>query len=135
MTGWWRWLYYNVGWEYKPTETTEKIKRDRHEVLTQIKSYGNNIKKILLKEEGEVRASTPRASTPTIDVGILDNYNDFTDGTPRGLVGFDALASTECDRNLPIDNIRDYTRLFEGFEIETKKKRRRKRNKSNNFNF
>jgi hypothetical protein len=110
--GFWRSLYYYAGWEYKPTETTEKIKRDRHEVLTQIKSYGDNIKKILLKEEGEVRAT--RTPTPTIDVGILENDSDTIDD---------------------IDNIRDYTRLFEGFDIETKKKRRRKRNKSNNFNF
>jgi len=108
MTGWWRWLYYNVGWEY-PSDPTEKTKRQRHEVLIQIKSYGNDIKKILLKEEGEVRESTP-----TIDVGILENDSDTIDD---------------------IDNIRDYTRLFEGFDIETKKKRRRKRNKSNNFNF
>jgi hypothetical protein len=111
-----------MGWEYKPTEPTEKTKRDRHEVLTQIKSYGDNIKKILLKEVGEIRAYTPRGlvgfdsreSTPTIDVGILENDSDTIDD---------------------IDNIRDYTRLFEGFDVPTKKKRRRKRNKSNNFSF
>jgi hypothetical protein len=124
-----------MGWEYKPTEPTEKTKRDRHEVLTQIKSYGDNIKKILLKEVGEIRAYTPRGL-----VGF-----DSRESTPRGLVGFDSRESTptidvgilenDSDTIDDIDNIRDYTRLFEGFDVPTKKKRRRKRNKSNNFSF
>ena len=105
MTGWWRWLYYNIGWEY-PNDPTEETKRNRHEVLVQIKSFGNNIKDIVLKEEGEVRQSTP-----TLDVGILENESDL------------------------IDNITDYTRLFEGADIPKKKKRKRKRNKSNNYSF
>ena len=106
MTGWWRWLYYNIGWEY-PNDPTEETKRNRHEVLVQIKSYGNNIKDIVLSEDGEVRASTP-----TLVVGILKNEDDF----------------------IP-NNIRDYARLFEGKDIPKKKKRKRKRNKSNNFSF
>ena len=95
--GFWRSLYYYAGWEYKPTETTERIKRDRHEVMVQIRSYGDNIKDIVLGEEGEVR----------------ENESDL------------------------IDNIRDYTRLFEGVDIpaKKKKKRKRKRNKSNNYSF
>jgi hypothetical protein len=105
--GFWRSLYYYAGWEYKPTETTERIKRDRHEVMVQIRSYGDNIKDIVLGEEGEVRQSTP-----TLDVGILENEDDF----------------------IP-NNIRDYTLLFEGVEPPTKKKRRRRRNKSNNYSF
>lgn len=104
MTGWWRWLYYNIGWEY-PNDPTEETKRNRHEVLVQIKSYGHNIKNIVLKEEGEVRQSTP-----TLDVGILENENNV------------------------IDNITDYTRLFEGIE-PAKKKKKRRRNKSNNYSF
>lgn len=120
--GFWRSLYYYAGWEYKPTETTERIKRDRHEVMVQIRSYGDNIKDIVLGEEGEVRQSTPRglvgfvggcasSTTPTLDVGILEDESDL------------------------IDNIRDYTRLFEGADIPKKKKRKRKRNKSNNYSF
>ena len=101
----WRNVYYYMGWEYKPTETTEKIKRDRHNVMVQIRSYGSNIKDIVLGEEGEVRDATP-----TLDVGILENEDDFI-----------------------IDNIRDYTRLFEGIDVPKKKRRKRKRNKSNNF--
>lgn len=101
----WRNIYYYMGWEYKPTETTEKIKRDRHEVMTQIRSCGSNIKNIVLGEEGEVRDDTP-----TLDIGILENEDDFI-----------------------IDNIRDYTRLFEGIDVPKKKRRKRKRNKSNNF--
>ena len=103
----WRNIYYYMGWEYKPTETTEKIKRDRHNVMVQIRSYGSNIKDIVLGEEGEVRDATP-----TLDVGILENEDDFI-----------------------VDNIRDYTRLFEGVDIPKKKRRKRKRNKSNNFSF
>ena len=120
MTGWWRWLYYNIGWEY-PNDPTEETKRNRHEVLVQIKSYGNNIKDIVLSEDGEVRESTPTtaklsfeggyASSSTLDVGILEDESDL------------------------IDNIRDYTRLFEGADIPKKKKRKRKRNRSNNFSF
>ena len=102
MTGWWRWLYYNIGWEY-PNDPTEETKRQRHEVLVQIRSFGDNIKNIVLKEEGEVRQSTP-----TLDVGILENENNI------------------------IDNITDYTRLFEGVDIPAKKKKKRRRNKSNN---
>ena len=104
--GFWRSLYYYAGWEYKPTETTERMKRDRHEVMVQIRSYGNNIKNIVLREEGEVRQSTP-----TLDVGILENENNI------------------------IDNITDYTRLFEGVDIPAKKKKKRRRNKSNNYSF
>ncbi len=99
--GFWRNLYYYAGWEYKPTETTEKIKRDRHEVMTQIRSYGNNIKDIVLDEEGEIRDATP-----TLDVGVLENEDDFI-----------------------IDSITDYTRLFEGVDVPKKKRRKRKRNK------
>jgi len=105
MTGWWRWLYYNIGWEY-PNDPTEETKRQRHEVLVQIRSFGDNIKNIVLKEEGEVRQSTP-----TLDVGILENENNI------------------------IDNITDYTRLFEGVDIPAKKKKKRRRNKSNNYSF
>ncbi len=97
----WRNIYYYMGWEYKPTETTEKIKRDRHEVMTQIRSYGNNIKDIVLDEEGEIRDATP-----TLDVGVLENEDDFI-----------------------IDSITDYTRLFEGVDVPKKKRRKRKRNK------
>ena len=104
--GFWRSLYYYAGWEYKPTETTERIKRDRHEVMVQIRSYGDNIKDIVLGEEGEVRENTP-----TLDVGILEDESDL------------------------IDNIRDYTLLFEGVEPPKKKKRKRRRNKSNNYSF
>ena len=102
----WRNIYYYMGWPYKETETTEKIKRDRHEVMVQIRSFGDNIKTIVLREEGEVRQSTP-----TLDVGILENESDL------------------------IDNITDYTKLFEGVEPPTKKKRKRRRNKSNNYSF
>jgi len=121
MTGWWRWLYYNIGWEY-PNDPTEETKRQRHELMVQIKSFGDNIKDIVLREEGEVRQSTPRnlvgfvggcasSTTPTLDVGILENENNV------------------------IDNITDYTRLFEGADIPAKKKKKRKRNKSNNYSF
>ena len=129
MTGWKRWFYYNMGWEYDPTETTEKIKRNRHEVLVQIRSYGSNIKDIALKEEGEIpqkikaiqqrelslrqTMSVPlRTPTPTINVGVLDINNDFLDGT-------------ECDAP---KTIQEYTALFEGFDIPPKRKRKRKRN-------
>ena len=104
--GFWRTLYYYAGWEYKPTEPTEETKRNRHEVMVQIRSYGDNIKDIVLGEEGEVRQSTP-----TLDVGILENENNI------------------------IDNITDYTRLFEGVDIPPKKKKKRRRNKSNNYSF
>jgi hypothetical protein len=114
IMGFWRNLYYYAGWEYKPTETTEKIKRDRHEVMVQIRSFGDNIKDIVLGEEGEIRDATPRvlvgfdarASTPTLDIGVLENEDDFI-----------------------IDSITDYTRLFEGIDIPKKKRRKRKRNK------
>ena len=53
----WRNIYYYMGWEYKAIETTERIKRNRHEVMVQIRSYGDNIKDAVLKEEGEVRES------------------------------------------------------------------------------
>lgn len=101
--GFWRTLYYYAGWEYKPSETTEKIKRDRHEVMVQIRSFGDNIKDIVLGEEGEIREDTP-----TLDIGVLENEDDF----------------------IP-NNIRDYTRLFEGVDIQQprKKKRKRRRNK------
>ena len=105
MTGWWRWVYYNIGWDY-PNNPTEETKRNRHEVLVQIRSYNDNIKDIVLGEEGEVRQFTP-----TLDVGILEDESDL------------------------IDNIRDYTLLFEGVEPPTKKKRKRRRNKSNNYSF
>ena len=112
--GFWRTLYYYAGWEYKPTETTEKIKRNRHEVLTQIKSYGSNIKDIALKEEGEIpqKIKATRTPTPTINVGVLDINNDFLDGTE-----YDAPAS-----------IPDYTALLEGIDLRPKRKRKRKRN-------
>lgn len=114
MTGWKRWFYYNMGWEYDPTETTEKIKRNRHEVLVQIRSYGSNIKDIALREEGEIpkKIKATRCPTPTINVGVLDINNDFLDGT-------------ECDAP---KTIQEYTALFEGFDIPPKRKRKRKRN-------
>jgi len=117
--GFWRSLYYYAGWEYKPTETTEKIKRNRHEVLTQIKSYGSNIKDIALREEGEIpqKIKATRTPTPTIDVGILDNCNDFLDGT-------------ECDAP---KTIQEYTALFEGFDVPKKKKRRKRNPHKINF--
>lgn len=116
----WRNIYYYMGWEYKPTETTEKIKRDRHNVMVQIRSYGSNIKEIVLGEEGEVRDNTP-----TLDVGILENEDDF--------VEYCKYSNDISD--VVVDNIRDYTRLFEGVDIPKKKRRKRKRNKSNNFSF
>lgn len=133
--GFWRTLYYYAGWEYKPTETTEKIKRNRHEVMVQIRSYGDNIKDIVLKEEGEipkkikatrtpttaravVEADYVRPSTPTINVGVLDINNDFLDGT-------------ECDAPASIP---DYTALLEGIDLPPKKRKRRKRN-TNKLNF
>ena len=128
MTGWKRWFYYNMGWEYDPTETTEKIRRDRHFVMAQIRLYGKDIKNKVLREEGEipkikatrtpttaravVEADYVRPSTPTIDVGVLDINNDFLDGT-------------ECDAP---KTIQEYTALFEGFDIPPKRKRKRKRN-------
>jgi len=137
MTGWKRWFYYNLGWEY-PNDPTEETKRNRHEVLVQIRSYGTHIKDIVLKEEGEipqkikairtpttaravVEADYFRPSTPTIDVGILDNCNDFLDGT-------ECTECTECDAP---KTIQEYTSLFEGFDIPPKTKRKRKRNKLN----
>ena len=132
--GFWRNLYYYAGWEYKPTETTEKIKRNRHELLVQIRSYGSDIKDIVLREEGEIpqkikatqqrelslrqTMSVPlRTPTPTIDVGILDNCNDFLDGT-------------ECDAP---KTIQEYTALFEGFDVPKKKKRRKRNPHKINF--
>ena len=113
MTGWKRWFYYNMGWEYDPTETTEKIRRDRHFVMAQIRLYGNDIQKIL-REEGEIpkKIKATRCPTPTINVGTLDINNDFLDGT-------------ECDAP---KTIQEYTALFEGFDIPPKRKRKRKRN-------
>ena len=70
MTGWWRWLYYNVGWEY-PNDPTEETKRQRHELMVQIKSFGDNIKDIVLGEDGEVRELTP-----ITEVGILENNSN-----------------------------------------------------------
>jgi hypothetical protein len=118
--GFWRTLYYYAGWEYKRTETTEKIKRNRHEVMVQIRSYGNNIKDIVLKEEGEIpkKIKATRSPTPTLDLGVLHNHNDFLDGT-------------ECD--VPA-SIPDYTALLEGIDLPRKKKKRKKRN-SNKLNF
>jgi len=133
--GFWRTLYYYAGWEYKPTEPTEKTKRQRHELLVQIKSYGNNIKDIVLREEGEipkvkatrtpttaravVEADYVRPSTPTIDLGVLHNHNHFLDGT-------------ECD--VPT-SIPEYTALLEGIDLPPKKKKRKKRRNSNKLNF
>ncbi len=119
MTGWKRWFYYNLGWEY-PNDPTEETKRNRHEVLTQIKSYGDNIKDIVLKEEGEIpqKIKATRTPTPTLDLGVLHNHNDFLDGT-------------ECDAP---KTIQEYTALFEGFDIPPKKRKRRKRN-TNKLNF
>ena len=119
--GFWRTLYYYAGWEYKPTEPTEKTKRQRHELLVQIKSYGNNIKDIVLKEEGEIpeKIKATRTPTPTIDLGKLYNHNDFLDGT-------------ECD--IPA-SIPDYTALLEGIDLPPKKKKRKKRKNSNKLNF
>jgi len=113
MTGWKRWFYYNMGWEYDPTETTEKIRRDRHFVMAQIRLYGKDIKNKVLREEGEIpKIKATRTPTPTIDVGVLDINNDFLDGT-------------ECDAP---KTIQEYTALFEGFDIPPKRKRKRKRN-------
>jgi hypothetical protein len=70
MTGWWRWLYYNIGWEY-PNDPTEETKRQRHELMVQIKSYNDNIQTILLREEGEIRERTP-----VTEVGILENNSN-----------------------------------------------------------
>lgn len=70
MTGWWRWLYYNVGWDY-PNDPTEETKRQRHELMVQIKSFGDNIKDIVLREEGEVRELTP-----ITEKGILENNSN-----------------------------------------------------------
>ena len=122
MTGWKRWFYYNLGWEY-PNDPTEETKRNRHEVLVQIRSYGTHIKDIVLKEEGEIpqKIKATRTPTPTIDVGILDNCNDFLDGT-------ECTECTECDAP---KTIQEYTSLFEGFDIPPKTKRKRKRNKLN----
>lgn len=132
--GFWRTLYYYAGWEYKPTEPTEETKRQRHEVMVQIKSYGNNIKDIVLREEGEIpKVKATRCPTPTtaklsfegdkvpsstLDLGVLHNHNDFLDGT-------------ECD--VPA-SIPDYTALLEGIDLPPKKKKRRKRN-PNKLNF
>ena len=148
--GFWRTLYYYAGWEYKPTETTEKIKRNRHEVMVQIRSYGDNIKDIVLKEEGEipkvkatrtpttaravVEADYVRPSTPTIDLGKLYNHNDFLDGTDfckSRLSETLSLTPTECDAPASIP---DYTALLEGIDLPRKKKKRKKRN-SNKLNF
>ena len=135
MTGWKRWFYHNMGWVYDQTETTEETKRQRHELMIQIKSFNDNIRNAVLKEEGEipttaravveadyVRPSTKikatRCPTPTIDLGELYNHDDFLDGT-------------ECDSP---KTIQEYTALFEGFEIPPKRKRKRKKN-SNKLNF
>jgi len=117
--GVWRTLYYYAGWEYKPTETTEKIKRNRHEVLVQIRSYGSDIKDIVLREEGEIpqKIKATRTPTPTINVGTLDINNDFLDGTE-----YDVPAS-----------IQEYTALFEGFDVPKKKKRRKRNPHKINF--
>ena len=119
MTGWKRWFYYNMGWEY-PNDPTEETKRQRHEVMVQIRSYGDNIKDIVLREEGEIpkKIKATRTPTPTIDLGVLHNHNDFLDGT-------------ECD--VPA-SIPDYTALLEGIDLPRKKKKRKKRN-SNKLNF
>ena len=120
IMGFWRTLYYYAGWEYKPTETTEKIKRNRHEVMVQIRSYGDNIKDIVLREEGEIpkKIKATRCPTPTLDLGKLYNHNDFLDGT-------------ECDAPASIP---DYTALLEGIDLPPKKRKRRKRN-PNKLNF
>lgn len=120
MTGWKRWFYNNMGWEYDPTETTEKIKRNRHFVMAQIRLYGDDIKNKVLREEGEIpkKIKATRTPTPTIDLGKLYNHNDFLDGT-------------ECDAPTSIP---DYTALLEGIDLPPKKKKRRKRN-SNKLNF
>ena len=135
IMGFWRTLYYYAGWEYKPTETTEKIKRNRHEVMVQIRSYGNNIKDIVLKEEGEIpKVKATRTPTPTIDLGKLYNHNDFLDGTDFSKSRLSetlSLTPTECDAPASIP---DYTALLEGIDLPPKKRKRRKRN-TNKLNF
>ena len=120
MTGWKRWFYHNMGWVYDPTETTEETKRQRHELMVQIKSFNNNIQTAVLREEGEIpiKIKATRTPTPTIDLGELYNHDDYLDGT-------------ECDAP---KSISEYTALFEGFEIPPKRKRKRKKN-SNKLNF
>jgi len=115
----WRNFYYYMGWEYKPTEATEETKRQRHEVLVQIRSYGGNIKDIVLKEEGEIpkKVKATRTPTPTINVGTLDINNDFLNGT-------------ECDAP---KTIQEYTALFEGVDVPKKKKRRKRNPHKINF--
>ncbi len=135
MTGWKRWFYYNMGWEYDPTETTEKIKRNRHEVLVQIRSYGSNIKDIALREEGEIpkKIKATRCPTPTINVGVLDINNDFLDGTDFSKSRLSetlSLTPTECDAP---KTIQEYTALFEGFDVPKKKKRRKRNPHKINF--
>jgi hypothetical protein len=68
MTGWKRWVYHNMGWVYDPTEPTEDTKRQRHELMIQIKSFNDNIRNAVLLEKGEVRELTP-----ITEVGILEN--------------------------------------------------------------
>jgi hypothetical protein len=111
MTGWKRWFYHNMGWVYDPTETTEETKRQRHELMVQIKSFNDNIQTAVLKEEGEIpiKIKATRCPTPTID---------YLDGT-------------ECDAP---KSISEYTALFEGFDIPPKRKKKRKKN-SNKLNF
>ena len=151
MTGWKRWFYYNMGWEY-PNDPTEETKRQRHEVMVQIRSYGDNIKDIVLREEGEipqkikatrtpttakavVEADYVRPSTPTINLGKLYNHNDFLDGTDFSKSRLSetlSLTPTECD--IPA-SIPDYTALLEGIDLPPKKKKRKKRKNSNKLNF
>ena len=148
MTGWKRWFYHNMGWVYDPTETTEETKRQRHELMIQIKSFNDNIRNAVLREEGEI-PTTARAVVEAdyVRPSTKIKATRCPTPTPRGLVGFDAKASTidlgelynhddyldgtECDSP---KTIQEYTALFEGFEIPPKRKRKRKKN-SNKLNF
>jgi hypothetical protein len=102
----WRNIYYYMGWEYKAIETTERIKRNRHEVMVQIRSYGDNIKDAVLKEEGEVRESK--------SFKLKDKSNIIERIEPPTT---------------------DFLSFEGGYASSSTKKRKRKRKRSNNYSF
>jgi len=124
----WRNIYYYMGWEYKPTETTEKIKRDRHNVMVEIRNYGSDIKNIL-KESGEVDDDDdnlfipPKCSLDAVLGGII------TPSTPHPNTSMIPYTYEPYTYDIVIEEMKNKNLN----KKKTKKKRKRKRDNSINF--
>jgi len=122
----WRNIYYYMGWEYKPTETTEKIKRDRHDLMVEIRNYGSDIKNIL-KESGEIHDDDnlfipPKCSLDAILGGII------TPSTPHPNNSIIPYTYEPYNYDIVIEELKNKKK-----SKTTKKKRKRKKNNSINF--